>query len=539
MNRTHTLMLVAVTCLVSTVAHAESPQFCAPTPEIDPLLLLRQTSLDLRGVAPSYDELVRVRDAADPTTELEAVIAEMTLSEEYFAQVREHHRDLLWGSLEPSILTSPYPVQRRLAALPNGVYRVPSSRRAYRGLLDLECLDQEQTEFDADGRPTPIQVYNGPNCLGGPCRLEGWVRVAPYWAPDTEIRVCAYDAQTALVGVAGQACDAYHLNDARCGCGPDLAWCGTDGTAVSEAFRGSLAEEPLRIFERIVREHRPYFEAFTTTQSAANGVVAHYYRHMSGTTTVDTNGGVSHDTATIEIPEVPYALDEWLPMERSDVHSGVLTTMAYLVRFPSNRARANQFYSEFLCDPFVPSEDGLPPEEAEPNPNLRERNGCADCHQTLEPAAAHWARWRTGGTHGYLAADVFDLLAPREECLCGTGTEVTCSAFCSTYYTTHDNASAQETEWFLGLPQASQWLTDGDRASADLGPRGLVDDPDNAQRMAECTVRQLATRLLGRELTADDLGWQSEQTAAFEASGYDFTALVEGMVHDPRYRTVQ
>lgn len=539
MKPSHTLMLVVATLVSPAVAHAESPQFCAPTAEIDPLRLLRQTSLDLRGVAPSYDELVRVRDADDKAEEVEAVIAEMMLSDAYFEQVREHHRDLLWGSLEPTILTSPYPTQRRIAAMSNGIYRVANLEREYRGLRDLVCVDQEQTEFDAQGRPIPIQTPSNPNCTGGVCRIEGWVRVNPYWAPDTEIRVCAFDAQTAMVGESNQACDAYHINDSRCGCGPNLQWCGTDNTAVSERFRDALAEEPLRIFERVVREHRPYFEAFTTTQSEANGAVAHYYRHLSGTTTVDMPTGVSHDTATIEVPEIPYELDEWLPMQRSEVHAGVLTTMAYLVRFASNRARANQFYSEFLCDPFVPSEDGLPPEEAEPHPNLRERNGCADCHQTLEPAAAHWARWRTGGTHGYLDPTLFDLLAPREQCICGTGTEVTCSAFCSTYYTTSDNASAQEVEWFLGMPQAAQWLTDGDRAAADLGPRGLVEGDETRQRMAECTVRQLATRLLGRELTADDLGWQSELATQFEEDGYDFTALVEAMIHDPRYRTVQ
>ncbi|MCB9714884.1 MAG: DUF1585 domain-containing protein [Myxococcales bacterium] len=537
---TFTAITLAAAALGSTPARAASPDYCAPTEDMDPLQLLRQTSLDLRGRVPSYDEYEWVRGAEDPQAAAESIIEDMLESQEYFDQIREYHQALLWGTMDESILDSLFAAQRRILPNGSGNWRVTNSRRLYRGDL-LDCLNQEQTEFDAQGRPIPIQTYADPVCAGGTCRREGFVRVHPYWAPDTEIKVCAYDAQLAEVGVSGVACSTYRGNDRECGCGPDLAWCGPEDTGPETvAIRDSLAQEPARIFEWVVREGRSYLEAFTTDRTFVNGPVAHFYRNNTGTDIINRGGAVAYDVKMGSVPALPWTdLDTWVPVDREGPHSGAFTTMGYLVRFASNRSRANRFYTAFYCDPFVPSADGLPPEEAEPDPNLRERTGCSDCHQVLEPAAAHWARWRTGGTYGFFAAEDMSFQRSRPDCECGDALGVTCSAFCSTYFVTADNAGDEEFGRYHGMPQAASWLEPTDLANVEVGPAGLVDTVQERDQVAQCAVRNLAQHLLGRELEAEDLQWLQQHADAFAATDYDYTELVRRMVVDERYRTIR
>ena len=52
--------------------------------------------------------------------------------------------------------------------------------------------------------------------------------MTPYWAPTTQIKVCAWDAQDRLVGYGGTRCgtlDGFY--DPSCGCGPQMQWCRT------------------------------------------------------------------------------------------------------------------------------------------------------------------------------------------------------------------------------------------------------------------------------------------------------------------------
>lgn len=522
-------------------AHAASPTHCAPSVDLDPLQLLRQVSLDLRGRVPSYEEYEWVRGAEDPALAAEGLIDEMLESEDYLTTVREYHQALLWGTLDRTLVPSMFAAQRGLAPNGAGNWRLGNMRRVYRG-DNIDCLNQPQIQFDAQGRPVPLETYADPACSGGTCRREGFVMVEPYWAPGTEIKVCAYDAQEAAVGQNGVACSLYHTNDQLCGCGPGLTHCGPDnvGTA-NQLVRDALAEEPARIFQWVVQEGRSYLEAFTTDTTFVNGPVAHYYRHNTGTTAITLGGAVAYDPAIdpAALPELPYDdVDTWVPVERQGAHAGAFTTLGYLVRFASNRARANRFHTAFYCDPFVPQQDGLPPEEASPSPNLRERAGCADCHQELEPAAAHWARWRTGGTYGYFAPELVDFAEPRTDCICGPGLP-NCSAFCSTYYVTAGNSGDEEFALYQGLPKAAAWLVEDDHDNVEKGPLGLTDTDTERDQIAQCAVRNLGEHLLGRELAADDLGWLAGHVEAFEAGGYDYTAMVRRMVADARYRTIR
>lgn len=540
------LLCGGIVSLASFTASAQEAE-CAPTDTVDPVRLLRQASLDLRGQIPTFEEYERVQDAADPAAEVDSVVGEMVGSDEYGRWVREYHQSLIWANVGDSIIDNIFGGQARIRATSGAdIYQVTNMARRYRGSAGIECLDIEQTDFDADGRPLPINTYNDASCdnadFGGTCIQEGYVWVNPYWAPETQVKVCAFDAMEHEVGVLGNDCSLYKHIDPGCGCGPNLVHCGRNAGDLELPFRDALTEEPLRVFEWIVEEDRSYLDAFTTPTTFVNGPLSHFYRNLSGVNDEElVNGPVSYDIGgQAAVPEIDY-LDEdtWLPFEREGIHSGVLTSFGYLVRFASNRARANRFYTAFYCDPFVPPEDGIPAEGDDPSANLRERDGCDGCHEVLEPAAAHWGRWRTGGTYGYMREGLVDFDTPREECECGEGTDdPTCPQFCQRYFVTGDNAHPDEYAGFGGLPSAAAWLDDTDLANVDSGPAALLDTSEERRRLASCTVRNLATELLGRPLETSDLEWLDDETDAFEADDYRFTALVTRLLADRRYRSI-
>lgn len=538
-------LAVAVTFVLAfpTLAGAQesgiSPALCAPTDDrpIDPLRLVRQASLDLRGRIPTIDELRRVRDADDPAAEADAVIDGMVGSRDYYRMVRDHHRALLWSTLDnlPSLVGG---VRRLNYARFRDLWWLNGAARLYRGRAQLFCLDQEQTEFDENGRPVPIETFEAANCRDGVCQQEGWVWVSPFWAPDERIRVCAFDAQDLATGENGFTCDGYNP-DPWCGCGADLRRCLPFG-GVDAPIRAALTEEPLRIFEDVAARGLPYEEALTTRTTFVNGASAHFYRYMVGAPYPYTGGGVVYEAAMEDVPELDYGDTEtWVPVERQGIHAGALTTIAYLMRFASDRARANQFYTEFLCDPFVPSEDGLPAEEDDPPANLRERSGCADCHRVLEPAAAHWARWRNNSIYGFLAPSIMSFTEPNPVCgTCGDRGR-RCAPFCEEFFVTPNNAHEDEVALYRGLPLGARWLEDGDLDGVETGPRALVDEPQEVAQVARCAVRNLATKLLGRDLRIREQRWLEERTEAFMANGRRFDDLVRDLVADPKYRAIR
>lgn len=534
---------LAVSLLVlSMTASAQSPEECAPTDSIDHLRLLRQASLDIRSRAPSYDEIVALRDASDREAALQSAVASMFEEEAYFDQVRRTFQIQLWSSLDAVDLL--IAGQNRLAYISSTqMYYQNNSRRKYRGDNQYTCLDQLQTEYDAQGRPVPIQTVADGDCRDvgygeGTCVQEGYEMVTPFWDPSVQIKVCAFDAQAFTTGIDGGDCDIYNTNDRGCGCGPNLRRCMRENETGD--IRRALEEEPARIFEHIVRNDMPFTDAFTTRTSFVNGRSTHMYEYMDGYTGVTQTGPIVFDPQMPTLPDIPYTDQGWRQIERGPAHAGVLTTMSYLLRFASNRARANRFYTAFLCDPFVPSADGLPAEEAEPDPNLRERNGCQDCHNVLEPAAAHWARWRTGGTFGYFNPEEHSFAEVLGTCECGPGTSRSnCNAYCNSYFVTASNSHADTYELYGGLPLSSIYLEENEMDALDTGPHALSDSEVEQHQLAECAVRTLAQNLFGRELSHREISWLEAQTAAFEADGLRYTGLFERMVMDPKYRAIR
>lgn len=522
------LSLVIAACLWTDFAAAQSPEICAPVERVDKYRFLRQLTLDLYGRIPTVEEYERLHAMDDVTDEL---VDEMIGSAEFYTQLRGYHRNLLWSNLGEENL-----VGQTVEEEGDDTFRVwvnRGKREDYRG-RDVDCLDVEHTNFDANGRALPmIENYVEGGCAGGEgCTMDGWVDIEPYWAPGTTIRICAFDAQPHTDATpdddgAPRVCDQVSDDDPLCGCGTNLRYCTAredDGNYAT--VHDALLEEPARIFEDIIASGKPYLEAFSTPSTSMNGPLAHYYRYLAN----------DRDSELKNAPDLAYSAD-WQPVQREPYHSGVLTTLGFLRRFASHRARVNRLYTAFLCDPFVAPAEGLPSatDECSANPDLSSRCGCATCHESIEPATTHWGRWEEGDEFVYQE----DIGTFNDNCAnCEKGN---CSNFCKTFYITRElETSPGSVESELGKFKVLGWRTDAEAAVLDVGPSALVTRPEYQQQLASCAVRNFAEYAFGRELSADErTGWLVEKTSSFASAGHDFLEMVKDVVTDERYRRIE
>jgi len=418
-------VLVVVCLLVCNQSRAEPT--CDPVSEVDRFRYLRQLSLDLWGRVPSKEELHQWVDADDIS---EAHIDSMLDSDEFNAFVGRYHRDLLWPNVE-------------LVDLINGAYSflfnssdfemgdADSNRlfSVYIGLYErgalVPCADTPAL-FDKDG-----EIFMEPWPDGS--FRDGWVMVEPYWAPNTKVKVCALEARVVSEAASGGGC---HTVDGfltgGCGCGPELERC-ADFEAIF-SIKTSLQQQVLRTIQAVVEQRQPYHEFLTEPGEVLNGALIHYYRHIVP---------MANDPVLLVPPVAPWDLPtdvafndpEWRYFSRGPQDSGILTSLLYLLRFQTARARANRYWDAFLCQPFQAPETDLPSpnEPCSLEPNLRLRCGCNHCHSALEPASAYWARFADAGT---LFLDPMLFPNHLEECATCGETDTGCLPLCERYYLT-------------------------------------------------------------------------------------------------------
>ncbi|MCA9581680.1 MAG: hypothetical protein KC416_07780 [Myxococcales bacterium] len=526
--------LAAMLVVVPHTARAEDAPLCEGAQEVDRFGLLRQLSLDLRGRVPTYEEYEALIDQEEIT---EAQIVAMFQGEEFRDQLRDYHRGLLWPSLDKDLQNSLFVSQRIVDKYVGGdIYWSFGASAHYRNVFPLRCANIEQTEFDEDGRPVPI--FEGDEipakaCPDGDCVQEGWVWVTPWWAPDTQIKVCAFDAQEHAVGQNG-SCDNFTSRDPGCGCGPNLERC-VDLQRADEVAE-SLEEEPLRTFEDVIVSRRPYLDAFTTNDVFINRDTVRYYKYQSHT---NTNTG-RNIAMSKPLPELPWSepRDKWVRYERDGVHSGVLTSLAFLVRFGAHRGRVNKLYTTFLCRPFPPA--GVP-ENGDPcsqNPDLSERCGCSSCHSTIEPATVHFGRWETQDTFGYLDPEKYPVFSP--VCAVCLGSFF-CPSECREYYVSQASTTDETLlEDWAGHLSVAAFRSEDELAALDRGPAGILTDPNNLVSFEYCTVETLAQRLWNRPLTEGERDrWLPDMASRFSEEGQDYLWLLQALLQDERYRKIE
>lgn len=518
------LVLLAPTIALPTVALAALPNgeaLCGPDdPALDADRYLRAVTLDVAGRLPTDAE----RAAVAATGEVpEALIDELLISDAFVERAVRFHRSVLWNNVSNIDLLN---FQAGLS-VESGTNLYWRRTYAFQARGDgVPCRDVPAT-FDANGN---IQVET--DALG--IRREGYVMVRPYWAPTTELKVCAFDAQTAARSPRGNDCTMPEgLADPGCGCGPNLRLCrtGVHNPAVTRA----LGEDIDRRVAALIRADEPYLELFNSRRAYVNGPLVHFYRHQlnipAGATFKPL--GVDQD----RLPDLEWTdADRWTEIELDDAHAGVLTSPAWLLRFQTNRARAAHWMDAMLCAPVSPPAAGFPPIDVteRPNPDLQQRDGCKYCHALLEPTGAYWARWTERGA-GFLDTTRFP--AMREDCRrCAEGS-LSCSAECRQFYTVR-GFSAEERPYF-GMLNGYQFLRQEHFVHAEAGPKLLVASAEVDERFPRCVARRAFQGLLGRGLSVEEESEVEELARAFVASGHRWPALIKAIVTNPAYRRVR
>lgn len=531
MNRCPPWMLaVAAALAIGTAAEAATPNdalLCVDeSPVLDRFRYLRALSFDLRGTLPSSDEVADLAALPEEDDVPDDVLDAWLDTDAFAEQVVRRHRALLWNNITNQRLINDQQVINRRGRS----WAVQRRAQRYRGRDDrgreVFCADRP-VEYGEEG-----EILTEPNAEG--IEQEGWVAVTPFWAPDTTIQVCAFDAQDNEFSADGTPCNSGSgLGKIDCGCGPNLIYCAPDnGGSIATAFGQSVE----MLVEKWIEEDLPYNELFETRRFFINGRIAHFYRHLART------ANLRFDPLPVELESLPPIgwndPDVWYEVELPMEHAGILTHPSFLLRFQTNRARASRFYDAFLCQPFQPPAGGLPPADDEESlkPDLQERAGCKYCHSLLEPAASHWGRWTEAGG-GYLDAGRFP--AVNDECVACTadGNPNGCSSFCRTYYNTR--ALTDDESPYLGMLPAMTFRRDEHMHHVDLGPKLLIRQAVADNRFPRCTAQRTAEWLLGRDMVEGDRKWLDQLGQTFLASGFSYRALVKAVVQSDRYRRIQ
>jgi hypothetical protein len=519
------LIFLALWMLGSTSYASGDNESCEPLQDaLSPTEYLRALSLDLRGELPSLDDLqaVEASGQVDP-----AMIESMMETPEFAWQVVELHRTLLWPYIDhqnfyPMALKQDW--DTRLYYRQTGVVHWPEVYG--RGGENVRCRDEPEPD------PTNIQPIENPD---GTVQ-EGWTCVTPYFeiwndtwldsdddCPLGQIKVCAYDAQEALVSPNnGLSCTSAVPNpDPGCGCGPNMRHC-----AKSKQFHSAILESYDRSVHWMVANNRPYHEMFSEAPLFVNGPMTSYLTYFAP----------DLPFSTAILPDLNYLDDEdtWVALPSEPAWTGVLNHLVYRLRFMSNRARVARFYKAFLCSPFQPPVGALPPatDEAMQEPDLQKRPGCKYCHSTIEPAAAYWGTWGEYRPRYLNAEDYPDYDPECHDCaLAGT-----CGERCVQQYVTA--ANIPEAVPYLGFLNAYLFLAEEHQVNISGGTQLLVEKTLLDGRLPDCAVRNFAIWLMGRDLLPDEESWLETLSDVFAASDYDVKSLVYAIVTSDFYRRV-
>lgn len=484
-------------------------------PALDRYRYLRTLSLDLRGDVPSVEEYGLLDQAADvPASTLDAWLAD----EAFVDRVLRFHESLLWPNVSNVRLLSS--VMRLSTASGNLLYRIDVAQRL-RGQR-VACLDKPAT-FTSSGNIVTETLADGST-------REGYVLVAPYWDPSTQVKVCAFDAQTHVQGTTGLTCGTEAAKyDSACGCGDALRFCGR--TTEEKAMLDALSEDVRRRVGDVIREDRSYLELFTGKSMYVNGPVVHYFKHQS-----QAYGDVRMQPLPIRLevlPDLAFTDKEtWVEIPLHEHHAGVLTSPAYLLRFMTNRSRANHFFSTFLCQPFIPPEGGIPL-TAPPILDLQEREGCDGCHVLLEPSASFWGRWSESGA-AWLAPDRFPPV--RNDCMT-CATQGGCSDECNRYYVSKALTS-EELPW-MGSLRWYEFRHEEHEIHVEEGPSMLANLAVVDERLPHCTAQTAFQWLMGRPPADSEAALITSLSREFQQSNFNYRQLVRSIVTSTGYRRVQ
>lgn len=375
-------------------------------------------------------------------------------------------------------------------------------------------IDNLDIPFRVPGRPA-LHLDGAKTVFGK--QVEGWRWFEHYWSKGQKLRTCALETQEREYGLyqkypngkpiecAKALSLGYFIQDSTCGCGPKGAYCGPVVTRNQETesrtgfrLRRAIEREPLRIIRSVVDSNEDYGAILTTKRSFINGPLAFAWRYQGPILRGEGFSSVSPPDRGNPVWEtVPFESEAWALYERPPRHSGILTTLAYLQRFPTYRARVAQYRRAFLCSTefdYAPQ-----PDPGDTNPDIAARKGCSSCHTRLENDGMYFGRYPD-------RTPVFV-----------------------------DASAMPKSDKFF--EQIFKYRSPAAFDRLDEGPEAMVRrDLAEGAAFNRCTVDRAWRRLVRREPTADEL---AEMLQQFETNHRSFRALVRAIVTHRAYREVQ
>jgi hypothetical protein len=542
------------------IAYADGSNLaCNVSEPLDGQRLLRRLSLDLRDTLPSAAEATA---QSGTTTVSDSTVDQFLASNEFVDVMHRYHQNLLWPNDTQADLTPEadmiYPVDLAPGTTVYMSYLRSVFSRTISGQLFYPCLAEPAT-FDANGQLVATPLMQGSEIVAW---QEGYVEVEPYWAPGTTVKVCGYDAQNSLTAptcpgpdsrypYAAQICQqlgGYAMATGTpfmnapmdcgsqlaqlapgCGCGPNLRFCHTPET--SAVLRQSFLDQEMRLIDQVVSSGRPYTDVVLTKNIEVNGPIAHYLNYQSR---LSGNLFGDPDPST----PIPDGLTwtsslTWIPVVRSGRHSGVLTAPGYILRFATNRSRANRFYNAFECSAFIPN--GPLPSPFEPcskHEDLTKRCGCNACHGALEPMAAHWGRF---AEYGVTTLDDTEFPTNADATCAPPFKDFNRAIYCYRFY---NFSPVGEQVPFKNMLNPYVFRTPEQVATIEAGPAHLAQTAIDSGAFASCTATKMWTLLMRRAPTPDETNSVIPDLAKSFSEAYDIKALAKKIVTSPEYRRV-
>jgi hypothetical protein len=389
---------------------------------------------------------------------------------------------------------------------------------------------------------TPRQGVVGTYQVQRGCiQREGHVMAKkPFWdASGAEnVAVCAIEAQTRTENPATlSSCEGSNfLSDRSCGCGEGFRRCESgDKNVVFDRRVDAINEEPVLLADSVLRRDEDYFHILTTRRSFINGVLASLYRERQGTGAL----AITPPLAREALPNLPFTapFEQWVEYVRGENASGVLTTPAWLYRFPTQRARVAQFYEAFACTSFAPPADAVSPDPEDVcnrENNLAKRCGCNYCHATIEPTGAHWGRFGERSAQ-YLDAETFPKFdAKCRDCALSGNTN--CDGDCRNYVMqAYDGDGANS----LGMLQTYLYRTMDDEANINAGPRLLVQRMLQTGDLERCAVTRMWQTFLGRAMSSEEKTlYLDDLVQGFIDDQHNLKSLIQRVVTTDAYRRI-